>query len=811
MTPPTLVDSDLDARALTGYLASVGLASSRDARVAHRRFAAGTSNPTYLVTVEASPGSEGKQLVLRRKPTVAAGGPPLLRGAHQIDREFEVTGKLAKAGYPVARPLAYCRDAAVLGAEFYVCEFVPGRVFRDSSLPELAPWGRAAVYGSMVTTLARLHALDPRAVGLDGLAPPDKAKSSHVGRQIKTWYQNYEQSLVPGTFDASTPALMRELRDHLAARLPPQPRTVVVHNDYKLDQLMVHPTEPRVVAVLDWEICTLGDPLADFFYAVFPLMLPAHAEGGGGVGTPFAAGAPGHGVRKLREGVPSLDALLFAYCTQAGVPLPAPDVVRVYQAYTTFRMACILQGIAGRVARGTSKAAPVPPAAVTLFATTAASFAFAPGRVGARGGADVLPALTLKEDVEVPALSARAAYVLRELERFMRERVYPNEPVYEAQLQQATARGERWSAPPILEELKRDARARGLWNLFLPEWSGLTNREYAALAEVLGRNLWAADAANSNFPQTGNMETLHLFATPAQKARWLEPLKAGEMRSAFVMTEPGVASSDAVQLKTRVERVPGDKYRINGSKWWISDAGSPLCKLFLVLGDTSVNVRDATERDKLPRHRRHSVVLVPVDAPGVRIKSPMTAFGYDDAPYGHFEVDFVDVEVPVSNLLHEEGAGFEIAQARLGPGRLHHCMRTVGLAERALELTVSRMRERTVKGGVRLVDLDSLRVEVAESRIAVDQARLLVLRAASAVDQVGAKAARALISQCKVAVPNLALAVIDKAIQVHGGVGLSHQLPLAAWYARTRTVRFMDGPDSVHLDVVAKDVLGSKV
>ena len=795
-----VVDDAVDVTKLVAYLTHVGAAPRQgvDPRaVKVQRFAGGTSNPTYLV----KPGPTAEAVVVRRKPTGA-----LLKGAHDIEREFLVTSKLAAVGFPVAKPIAYCKDTGILGAEFYVCAYVPGRVFRDTGLPTLTPADRSAVYASMTSTLAKLHAVDPQQVGLDGLAPPDKAKASYVGRQIKTWFLNYEQSLAPGTFEEGTPALMKQVRDNLMARLPPQPRTVVVHSDYKLDQVIVHPTEPRVVAVLDWEIATLGDALADFFYMAFPCIVAnssaAHGDGGG----VFRSSNPHGKSGTLAPGVPSLDTLLFHYCAAANIPVPSPDVSRTYQAYIMLRMACILQGIAARVARGTSKAAPIPPASITAFARAAADFAF---------GADAnLLAATLRPslnplNISVPELSPRGKQVLSTLLSFMDSHIYPNEHVYDEQMRANTLAGKRWSSPRIMDELKVEAKKRGLWNLYLPEWSGLSNRDYATIAEVLGRNLWAADVVNSQFPQSGNAETLEKFGNAEQKKRFLEPLKNAEIRSAFVMTEPGVASSDAVQLRTRIERV-GNKYRINGQKWWISDAGHPLCKVFLVLGDTSVNERDPAERAKISRHRRHSIVIVPTDTPGVHIKTPMTTFGYDDAPYGHFEVDFVDVEVPLENLLWKEGAGFEIAQARLGPGRIHHCMRTVGLGQRTLELMVARMRERSIKGGaVKYTDIDSLRVEVARARIAVDQARLMVLQAATAMDVVGAKEARAFISQCKVAVPELVLKVIDTAMQVHGAVGLSHQFPLAEWFARTRTVMYMDGPTSSHLEVIAKAELAA--
>jgi alkylation response protein AidB-like acyl-CoA dehydrogenase len=571
----------------------------------------------------------------------------------------------------------------------------------------------------------------------------------------------------------------------------------VVHGDFKLDQVIIHETEPRVVCVLDWEIVTLGDPMADFAY-----MCTQHL-----VKAPGLLSSPFQKDGNLFPGVPGLDSLLFLYTAKTGLVISGQDWNR-YKAYICFRVACIVQGIIGRMARGTSLASNpnLNHSLVSNFAAAAAQYA----ELAPSPGSPTRTISTMTVP-SIPALSPKAQNLMRNLLEFMDAHIYPNEERFEREMAEQTAKAKRFGAiPPVLEELKFNAKRAGLWNLFLPEWSGISNRDYASLAEVMGRNLWAAECFNCQFPDTGNMETLHLFGTKEQKQVWLEPLKQGLIRSAFVMTEPGVASSDAVQLKTRIERDEKNKtYIINGQKHWISGAPDPRCKVFLLLGDTSINTRNEDDRIKLARHRRHSVVIVPVDSPGIKIKTPMTTFGYDDAPFGHFEVDFTNVVIPQSNLLKEEGAGFEIAQARLNPGRIHHCMRTVGLAQRALELTTQRMRSRTVQGGTPLEKLGSLRVEIAESRIQVDQARLLVLRAATAMDEVGAKNSRKLISMCKVQVPKAALAVIDKAIQVHGAIGLSHQFPLASWYARTRTVRFMDGPDASHLEVIAKEEFAS--
>lgn len=768
---------DVDVSKLSAYLSSIGFSGSK---ITVSRFATGTSNPTYKVD-----GLDRGSVVVRRKPFGT-----LLKGAHEIEREYKVTMELCKRGFPCAQPFAYCKDVSVMGSEFYVSAYVDGRVFHDSAMSELTERDRTLIYGSLVETLSKLHAINldepANKDAFSWLASKEKSATPYVERQIKSWYKNFSQSLVPGTFDPETAELMQHLQEQLLNNLPCQPKTCVVHGDYKLDQVIIHPTEPRVVAVLDWEIVTLGDPLADFAYMCFPFMSKWNP---GLLGSPFdRQGEP-------LPGIPGLDGLMFHYSSKSGLTPTTEDWKR-YRAYTLFRMACIIQGILGRVARGTSMSSnPRINAQVVSFLARQSALIL---------GVSKLDVGLIAKAPVVPPLSPRAQELLSKLQAFWDKNIYPNEERYELEMAQQTAQGKRWTIPAVLEELKAKAKAQGLWNLFLPEWSGISNRDYATLAELMGRNLWAAEVFNCQFPDTGNMETLHLFGTKAQNAIWLEKLKDGAIRSAFVMTEPGVASSDAVQLKTKIEKRNDGTYCINGKKWWISGAGDPRCKVFLVLGDTSVNLPEA-ERANVARHRRHSVIIVPVDTPGIKIKSPMTTFGYDDAPFGHFEVDFDNVIVPLANLLKEEGAGFEIAQARLGPGRIHHCERTVGLAERALELTMKRMRERTVQGGTPLEKLGSLRVEIAESRIAVNSARLLVLHAASEMDRVGAKNARNYISMCKIQVPKLALQVIDKAIQVHGGVGLSHQFPLAGWYARTRTVRFMDGPDSSHAEVIAKD------
>jgi acyl-CoA dehydrogenase len=389
--------------------------------------------------------------------------------------------------------------------------------------------------------------------------------------------------------------------------------------------------------------------------------------------------------------------------------------------------------------------------------------------------------------------SAKTRGHASKLEAFMREHVYPNEKRHDREV----AQGDRWQPIALIEELKSRARASGLWNLFLPQsesGAGLTNLEYAPLCEIMGRVPWAPEVFNCSAPDTGNMETLERYGTLEQKAQWLEPLLAGTIRSAFAMTEPGVASSDATNIESRIVR-DGDHYIVNGHKWWISGASDPRCKIFIFMGQTAPDHPD--------RHRRQSMILIPRDTPGVRVVRPLPVFGYDDAPHGHAEVVFENVRVPASNMLLGEGRGFEIAQGRLGPGRIHHCMRLIGLAERALEDMCRRTLTRVTFG--RPIAEQTVTLErIAESRIAIDQARLLVLNAAHRMDTVGNKAAAREIAMIKVAAPTMACRVIDWAIQAHGGGGLSDDFTLAYAYAHARTLRFADGPDEVHRNQIGR-------
>jgi acyl-CoA dehydrogenase len=393
---------------------------------------------------------------------------------------------------------------------------------------------------------------------------------------------------------------------------------------------------------------------------------------------------------------------------------------------------------------------------------------------------------------------ARTEEFRKRLQAFMDERVYPAEPVFAAQARANAEAGQRWQRPAVVAELKADARERGLWNLFLAhheEGAGLTNLQYAPLAEITGRSpALAPEALNCAAPDTGNMEVLAEFGTAEQRDRWLRPLLDGQIRSAFCMTEPDVASSDATNITTRIER-SGDGYVINGRKWWSSGAMDPACQIFIVMG------RTAWEGD---RHRQESMILVPRDTPGVTVKRGLTLFGYDDAPHGgHAEVEFRDARVPAANLIAGEGDGFAIAQARLGPGRIHHCMRLIGGAERALELMCQRVTSRVAFGGP-LADQGVIGEWIAESRVRIEQARLLVLKTAWLMDTVGNKGAHTEIQAIKIITPAMAEWVIDKAITAHGAAGVSQDFPLAFLWANARTLRFADGPDEVHKRSLAR-------
>jgi acyl-CoA dehydrogenase len=387
--------------------------------------------------------------------------------------------------------------------------------------------------------------------------------------------------------------------------------------------------------------------------------------------------------------------------------------------------------------------------------------------------------------------SSKVKEFQQRLAAFMDEHIYPNEARYHHEIEQ-----NRWHPVNVIEDLKPKARAAGLWNLFLPHddhGAGLTNLEYAPLCEIMGRSHMAPEVFNCSAPDTGNMEVLARYGTPEQQEQWLKPLLEGKLRSCFSMTEKDVASSDATNIQSSIVR-EGDHYVVNGRKWWSSGAGDPRCKISIFMGKTDPSA---------PKHKQQSMILMPLDLPGIKIERMLRVFGYDHAPHGHAEMTFTNVRVPVSNILLGEGRGFEIAQGRLGPGRIHHCMRLMGQAERALEMMCRRVKSRVAFGRA-IAEMGTIRADIAQSRMEIDQARLLVLKAAHMMDTVGNKAARAEIAMIKVIAPNVALRVIDRAIQAHGAAGVCQDFELPAMWANSRTLRLADGPDEVHMESIAK-------
>uniref|UniRef100_A0A672S2D0 Acyl-CoA dehydrogenase family member 11 n=1 Tax=Sinocyclocheilus grahami TaxID=75366 RepID=A0A672S2D0_SINGR len=599
---------------------------------------AGQSNPTFYIE------TADKRYVLRKKPP-----GELLPGAHKIEREYAVQKALYSVGFPVPHSVLYCTDTHVIGTEFYIMEHVQGRIFRDLRLPGVSAAERTALYVAAVETLAKLHSLDVSTLELLGYGKG----TGYCKRQVCTWTKQYKASA-----HKEIPA-MDKLSDWLSRNLPTNDNEVsLVHGDFRIDNLIFHPTEARVLAVLDWELSTTGQPIADLAYFLMPHYWPSHYKVISTMG----------GVTGV-EGIPSPDDLISIYCHCRGIPNSLPQQ-NFFIAMAIFKMAAIAQGIYAR---------------------------------HLLGNASSLNAAEFEESVE---------------------------PLAELGLQIAL----RYKITiSTLHQAK--ARAAGLWNLFLPAESGLSQLDYAHIAEETGHCFYSPEVFNCQAPDTGNMEVLHLFGTEEQKRLWLEPLLRGDIRSCFCMTEPDVASSDATNMECTLHK-DKDHFIINGKKWW-SSGNIIFCTCDLCVFVYFVFL-----------HGLHSMILVPLNTPGVKKIRPLTVFGQDDAIHGgHFEIHFDNVRVPASNILLGEGRGFEIAQGRLGPGRLHHCMRAVGLAEWALELLCQRAAHRQAFGK-RLYQHEVVAHWIAECRIAISQSRLLTLHAAHTLDTQGNKAARKQVKYC---------------------------------------------------------------
>ena len=798
---------------LLSYLKSQGPAFAGvlppDTAALHaRQFGYGQSNPTYLVQCRNARGDATSTFVLRKKPP-----GKLLASAHAVDREFRVLSALRSDGrVPVPRVYVLCTDTAVLGTPFYCMEHVVGRIFTDPALPGVAPSQRRAVYTAMARTLAALHSVAPSAAGLDGYGGSSRGQE-YCRRQAERWAHQWVTSTTALPAPPDEASHMRSLSTWLPSHTPPQTRASIVHGDFRLDNLVWHPTEPRVLAVLDWELSTLGDPTADVAYMCLPYHMPATQL----PGVPaFSQSGP------LPEGIPTEAELVAIYNVAAGGPvaLTVDATWRYYLSLSLFRLAAIMAGVRTRAAAGNASSA--NGAAAGSFATALAQRAafmadLAPESpsvdvVSASGAASAHPAVGLVTP------SPRVAPILAQLRAFMDAHILPSEALFVAH-----ARGEsRWSVHPRMEELKALAKSQGLWNLWLPPDSsrllklapgeaevgligpGLSNEDYAHCAELMGASPWASEVFNCSAPDTGNMEVLLRYGTAEQQRTWLLPLLRGDIRSCFAMTEPDVASSDATNIRGRIQRHGGgEQLLLNGAKWWTSGACDPRCKVAIFMGRSDGEAQRS--------HSAQSMVLVPMDTPGVSILRPLLVFGFDDAPHGHAEMAFTNVVVPAANVLLGHGRGFEIAQGRLGPGRLHHCMRLLGAGSRALQLARERAQARTAFGKP-LAAQGAFQSDLAKCRLALEQARLVTLAAAATLDAVrgSAKAAAGPIAMAKVAAPAAALLCLDFAIQAHGAAGVCEDTPLAYLWVGARTLRIADGPDEVHLGTLAKLELKGK-
>jgi len=733
------------------------------------KFSFGQSNPTYLLK------AGGKKWVLRKKPS-----GKLLPSAHAIEREYKVMKALNQTRVPVPQVYALCEDSSLLGTPFFIMEFIEGRVFKTATLKSLDKSQRFAVYSEAMRVLGLMHQVDLEEVGLSDYG----RKGDYCRRQVRRWSKQYEASKLEPNPN------LDKLKDWLNSYEEQDTEKVTLtHGDYTFTNMMFHPTEMRIIAVLDWELSTIGNPLADLAYFCKMYHMPTSSY-------ELAAGLEGADLKKL--GLPTERECINSYIRFA----QHDDYINDWHYYLgigLYRIAAICQGVVKRAHQGNASNQSKKESRLM------AGFI----QVMSKCGINVMNKANedpLKEYQKIPLnpslepfrhLFSQKFFDYRAKLLFFQDR-YILPAHNKLRKWKADETRERWNEPDFYHGLQMKAKAIGLWNLWAPKhWKdgpGLTNLEYAPLCEIMGRyGAFFPNMCNCQAPDTGNMEVLVRYASPTQQKKWLAPLKNGEITSCFGMTEPLVASSDARNISCSIV-AQGDEYVINGRKWWTSGAMNSKCRICILMGKTD---------PKASTYRQQSMILVPMDSPGIKIERALTVFGSDDSPEGHAEVSFNNVRVPKDNLLLGEGRGFEIAQGRLGPGRIHHCMRTIGAAELALETMIRRVKTRTAFGRP-LEMMGTIRADIAESRMEIDQARLLTLSAAHAMDTIGNKAARTTIASIKIIAPRVALKVIDRAIQAHGGAGVCQDFDLAAMYAGLRTLRLADGPDEVHRETVAK-------